>query len=339
MTAALDAIDAALQEVTTARLMISKTRSKQVRNADHLASLRSLSYAWFNGHKKSVVSVASDDLGQIDDAFQTILNSTDRSAARSTYLGALTRAKSSLIAVRSAILKEQTSVVPSSDDALPDFSPLAGNLQVRDVLGDRWVECQKCVSAGAHLAAIVMMGGLLEALFVARANKMEDKSVLVKAKAAPINKGTGKALDYRDWMLDSYIKVGHELGWITESAATSSGCLERISKLRPSCKAAEAWSGASAQRLCDVLECYENTGTAATGQRGLERRVVKRPCASSPVIRACHSSLGVAVSSRAKACSTSAQSADVHLLAYLLTTPCCSPSPSPRRDTRCRPFP
>jgi len=63
-----------------------------------------------------------------------------------------------------------------------------------------------------------MMGGFLEALFVARANKMPDKTPLTSAVNAPKDKATGKTTNYQDWMLDSYIKVGFELKWITESA-------------------------------------------------------------------------------------------------------------------------
>ncbi|MGE0480056.1 MAG: hypothetical protein AB7Q17_06240, partial [Phycisphaerae bacterium] len=36
--------------------------------------------------------------------------------------------------------------------------------------------------------------------------------------SAPKEKGTGKTLNYQDWMLDAYIRVAHELGWITASA-------------------------------------------------------------------------------------------------------------------------
>jgi hypothetical protein len=218
MSVALDALDAALQEVTTARTLISKIRSKQVRGSDQLASLKSLSYAWFNTHRKTIETDREVDIGPIDDAFQTVLNSTDKSAAKATYLGALTRAKNALIATRTEVLKNRRSVVLSSDDAAPDFSPLAGNAQMQNVLTNRWLECCKCVSVEAHLAAIVMMGGLLEALFVARANKMSDKGPLVRARSAPIDRKTGKTMDYREWMLDFYIRVGHELGWITESA-------------------------------------------------------------------------------------------------------------------------
>ena len=88
---------------------------------------------------------------------------------------------------------------------------------MRDILTRRWHECAKCVKADAHLAAIVMMGGLLEALFVARANKMTDKAPLTGATSAPKDKA-GKTINYQEWMLDSYMKVGCELDWITESA-------------------------------------------------------------------------------------------------------------------------
>lgn len=63
-----------------------------------------------------------------------------------------------------------------------------------------------------------MMGGLLEALFVSRANKMSDLKPLLTATSAPRDKATGKTTNYQEWMLDSYIKVGCELNWITVSA-------------------------------------------------------------------------------------------------------------------------
>lgn len=44
------------------------------------------------------------------------------------------------------------------------------------------------------------------------------KDTLISASSAPKDKTTGKTLNYQEWMLDSYIKVGHELRWITESA-------------------------------------------------------------------------------------------------------------------------
>jgi len=61
------------------------------------------------------------------------------------------------------------------------------------------------------------MGGLLEALFVARANAMPDKAPLFKARQAPIDRKTRKPLPLAEWTLRGYIDVAHELGWITRS--------------------------------------------------------------------------------------------------------------------------
>jgi hypothetical protein len=89
---------------------------------------------------------------------------------------------------------------------------------MKGILERRWEECRKCVAADAPLAAIVMMGGLLEALFVARANRLSDKSPLFKSSSVPIDPRTKKPLDLRDWTLRPYLDVGYELGWITRSA-------------------------------------------------------------------------------------------------------------------------
>ena len=62
-----------------------------------------------------------------------------------------------------------------------------------------------------------MMGGLLEALFVARANRLNDKSALFKAKSTPRDGQTQKPIPLKEWTLRPYIDVGHELGWITKS--------------------------------------------------------------------------------------------------------------------------
>jgi hypothetical protein len=219
MATAVDSLDAAIQEVTNARVLVSKIRSNQVRGIDQLAVLKSISYAWFYTHRREIANAPATDLSAIDDAYQTIIKSTDRSAAKATYLGALTRAKSALVDVRSALLTAPPRLIDiNSDDQAPDFSPLAGNPEMRLILNRRWDECRKCVAVEAHLAAIVMMGGLLEALFVARANKMPNKDFLIKAASAPKDKKTGKTLNYKEWMLESYIRVGHELNWITDSA-------------------------------------------------------------------------------------------------------------------------
>lgn len=215
-----EAIDAAIDEVTKARKRVSREKAKQVKKVDAVASLKATAQTWFHSHRPVIVEVApSLDLATVDQHYTTILDATAKHAARRTYLDALSGAKVALVAARSAALVAPVNEpFASTDDLAPDFSPLAGNQEMRDILTRRWRECDKCVKADAHLAAIVMMGGLLEALFVARANKMADKSPLTGAARAPKDKETGKTTNYQDWMLDSYINVGCELKWITVSA-------------------------------------------------------------------------------------------------------------------------
>jgi len=220
MPTVYEAIDAAIGEVTIARGRVSKVQSRQVRGNDDVALLKATAQTWFHTHRPVVVGGApSVDLSAIDNNYTITLDATAKFAAKTTYLKALGFAKGALIAARSlALVAPPPGPTANTDDLAPDFSPLAGNQQMRDILTRRWHECAKCVKAEAHLAAIVMMGGLLEALFVARANKMPDKTPLTAATNAPKDKATGRTTNYQDWMLDSYIKVGCELKWITESA-------------------------------------------------------------------------------------------------------------------------
>lgn len=218
MPTAAEAIEAAIREVTTARALVKKIHSKQVRTADTIDALKATALAWFNTHRP-VVTNGGIETAAADAPYTTVLNSTAKLAACQTYLGALDEAKAALVGMRATALVAPP-IVPASatDDVAPDFSPLAGNPEMREILTRRWHECCKCVKAQAHLAAIVMMGGLLEALFVSRANKMPVKDPLINATSAPKDKTTGKTVSYQNWMLDSYIKVAYELKWITESA-------------------------------------------------------------------------------------------------------------------------
>lgn len=220
MATAYDAIDAAINEVTAARKRVTKITSNQVRGVDEIAVLKATAQTWFYTHRSRIIAEApTANLNEVDAFFRVVLDATTKHAAKTTYLNALKDARSALIVVRAeALVVPARPHVTSTDDLVPDFSPLAGNQQMREILTRRWNECAKCVKADAHLAAIVMMGGLLEALFVARANRMQDKTTLTSAASAPKDKATGKTTNYQDWMLDSYIKVGFELKWITESA-------------------------------------------------------------------------------------------------------------------------
>lgn len=87
---------------------------------------------------------------------------------------------------------------------------------MQTILGERWRECVKCVAAGAPLSAVVMMGGMLEGLLLARVNQLRDPSAVFKAASAPKDK-TGNPLKLNEWGLKNYLDVAHELGWISRT--------------------------------------------------------------------------------------------------------------------------
>lgn len=211
-----DMITTALSELERARTNVQRTANRQIRNAEERAALRALAFAWFQSHRPAVLSTAEPSLlATINAAYQVILDATEKNSVKKTYLDAMTAAKDRLLKLRAHLIVAEGG---STKDTVPDFSPLAGDEVMRGILERRWDECKKCVAARAHLASIVMMGGLLEALFVARANKMTNKSPLFKASTAPIDPKTRKVVDLRDWTLRPYLDVGHELQWITRSA-------------------------------------------------------------------------------------------------------------------------
>src|SRR5262249_20119198 len=123
-----EAIDAAIQEVQTARSLVSKIKTKQVTGVDALGSLKATGLTWFNTHRPVITGGApSVDVEPADRHYTIILNSTARFAARQTYLTALSDAKAALISIRAQVLKTPAATGISLDDLAPDFSPLAGN--------------------------------------------------------------------------------------------------------------------------------------------------------------------------------------------------------------------
>jgi hypothetical protein len=213
---ARDPIGSALQELILARKLVSKSGHRQVRRQEDRDSLSAVAYAWFKSHRKDIVARADTALlKKADDAYRVILDATAKSSAQSTFLDAIADAKVALVGLRSHIVVNEAN--DTEPETTPNFSPLASDQVMRGILERRWHECQKCLGAGADLAAIVMMGGLLEALFVARANKLPNKSVLFKMKSVPLDSKTKKPLDLRDWTLGPYIDVGYEMEWIRKS--------------------------------------------------------------------------------------------------------------------------
>jgi hypothetical protein len=214
-----DTVSKALAELERVRKIVKQASHRQIRNVDDRDLLRATAMAWFHSHRPTVLIDAEPTLlAAVDDAYHVILGGADRNTVQRTYLSAMAEAKEHLIALRSRLV-----IVNTTADAAPDFSPLTTDAAMQAILERRWIECTKCVSVKAHLSAIVMMGGLLEALFVARAKQLTDKSILFAAPSAP--KKDGKHAPLQEWMLKSYLQVGLEVGWITQTARDVAGVL------------------------------------------------------------------------------------------------------------------
>lgn len=94
----------------------------------------------------------------------------------------------------------------------PDFELLtAGDQGLAEILTRRWEEAQRCVEAGAHLSAVIMIGSVLEGALLARV--FADRETACRARAAPRDK-RGGLIQPEEWKLTSLIDVAHEVGWL-----------------------------------------------------------------------------------------------------------------------------
>jgi hypothetical protein len=212
-----DHIDQAIAEAERARRFLARIAARQIRNAEQRDFLKATALSWFRTHREPLTTVLTPEaLAAVDNPYRTMLDATDRNSAKATYVSAVRQAKSALVSARGESLVAAPAA--RTPDAGPDFSTLASSPEMQAILARRWEECTRCLQAGAPLAATVMMGGLLEALFVSRANKLSDKSALFRSAVAPIDPKTKKPLDLKQWTLAPYIDVGHDLNWISRSA-------------------------------------------------------------------------------------------------------------------------
>jgi hypothetical protein len=218
MADALHAVDSAISEVGKARNVLQRSQSKQVTKKGDLQYFASVAYAWLETHRAQIAGTFPQiDLASVNDCYSGILHLSGKSAARSSYDAALKQTKQELTKLRLAVFDAAVVKCPLRVTPSPDFSSLAADPAMQEILKRRWLECQLCFECGAFLAATVMMGGLLEALFVARANTIVNKKPLFTAKSTPIDKKSKVALPLKDWTLRPYIAVGEELGWICNS--------------------------------------------------------------------------------------------------------------------------
>lgn len=216
-----DAISAAIREVELLRRRTKKNGSSQVRGAER-DIVRATTLAWFNNHRKQLTSIVSEaELSEADVIYKRVMEASHKDSSRARYVSDLKQIGDRLVRLRADNLV-RLGAAPSTQDGLksdppPDFSPLVSDPRMKAILERRWVECTACVTGRAPLAATVMMGGLLEGLLMARILREQNQSIVFKTKAAPKDKQGTPLPHLRDWTLQDFIAVAHELKWITKT--------------------------------------------------------------------------------------------------------------------------
>ncbi len=218
MTAAHESAEAALREVDRLRRTLRAGAGAQVRSANEKAQARATALAWFNNHREVVIhQLGADAVLDLDNAYREVLDATGRAASRSTYDSSLRDIRRLLMVTRADAIMPAAAPAAATSDVPPSFASLIGDPAMQEVLARRWTECVVCLSAGAPLAATVMMGGLLEGLLLAKVNSLSDKTTVFTATNAPKDR-SGQPLPLAQWSLKNYIDVAHELRWISRSA-------------------------------------------------------------------------------------------------------------------------
>lgn len=203
----IDVLDGALGEVKRLRSRLTQGGSRQVQGQEDISVVKATALSWVRNHRKSLQTIASPALGTVDSLYSQLMG---------RYKGLLAEIAQALVDLRTQAIQSPPDEAKPAE-APPDFASLVRDAEMRQILARRWRETAVCVEAGAPLAATVMMGAILEALLLSRANQLADKKPLFRAKAAPKDR-SGKPIPLGDWMLKSYLDVGYELGWIRRPA-------------------------------------------------------------------------------------------------------------------------
>lgn len=93
----------------------------------------------------------------------------------------------------------------------PNFRKFVTDDPLSKILSFLWEEAQRCIEGGANLAAVLMMGSILEGVLL---HVIESRIATANAaKAAPKDKA-GKPRPIHEWTLNNFIEVAHELHWL-----------------------------------------------------------------------------------------------------------------------------
>lgn len=212
----INVLDGALAEVKRLKARLAQGNNRQVQGQEDLVAVKATALSWVRNHRKAVPALKSALLSDVDSLYSRLMVCADRSTLRSRYRSLLGELAQALVDLRTEVIQSPPEEANSAEVA-PDFSQIVRDADMQQILARRWSETVICVGAGAPLAATVMMGAILEALLLSRANQLADKRPLFRAKATPKDRSS-KPIPLGDWTLKNYLEVGYELGWIRRPA-------------------------------------------------------------------------------------------------------------------------
>lgn len=95
-------------------------------------------------------------------------------------------------------------------DNEPDFHPLTSDEKLRAHLGLLWEEAALAFAGRAYLAAVIVLGSLLEGALLAKC--LENNEAAQVSISAP--RSNGKVKPYNQWSLSDFIEVADNNFWI-----------------------------------------------------------------------------------------------------------------------------
>jgi len=220
VTYAHEAVDETLGELERLRKLIAKGTSKQVSSASEIDVIKANVQAWFRSRRDPLIAaVGAQALVDIDAVYTALLTATTRSTLRLRYGGLLKSLKQLFADLQADKVVDLSKLLrpAATSDVPPSFASIAGDAEMQKILANRWSECVSCVAHKLPLSTTVMLGGLLEAVLLARINQLTDKSAVINARSAPKDRKTGVTQNLQDWGLSDYIDVAHELKWISDT--------------------------------------------------------------------------------------------------------------------------
>ena len=210
-----DHLVSTITEVKKLRSLLKKSKQAQIRSNIERDHIRAVISSWHQNHREALTSVIpTDHLIEIDKSFIEISELSEKLPSRQKTDQLLKKLSTKLIKTKSQVL-----VAPlKKSENIPNFSKLISDEKMQNILKNRWIEIEKCLSVDASLAATVMMGGILEGLLMAKVNSFSNIKELFKCNSVPVNSRTKKKIPLSEWTLKVYIDVAYEMDWIGNAA-------------------------------------------------------------------------------------------------------------------------